>query len=165
MSEVSRGARLHQLRALLEEERYSSQQELATALGRHGVQVSQSTLSKDLLVLGAERRRAADGALVYAIPPEGDFRAGALEKLARLCSELVQSLQSAQNQIVLKTPPGAAQYFGACLDAARLRGVVGTIAGDDTILVITTEPTTASRVVADITEMTRTGRIPEEQKS
>lgn len=140
MSEVSRAARLQQLRALLEEERHASQQELATALSHHGVQVSQSTLSKDLLALGAERRRAADGSLVYAIPPDGDFRAAAREKLARLCSELVQSLQSAQNQIVLKTPPGAAQYFAACLDAARLRGVIGTIAGDDTILVITTDP-------------------------
>lgn len=165
MSEVSRGARLQQLRALLEEECYASQQELATALGRQGVQVSQSTLSKDLLALGAERRRAANGSLVYAFPPEGDFRTAALEKLARLCSELVQSLQSAENQIVLKTPPGAAQYFGACLDAARLRGVIGTIAGDDTILVITTEPATAARVVADITEMTRTGRTIEEHTS
>ncbi len=165
MSEVSRPARLQQLRVLLEEERYASQQELATALSHHDVQVSQSTLSKDLLALGAEKRRAADGSLVYAIPPDGDFRAAAREKLARLCSELVQSLQSAQNQIVLKTPPGAAQYFGACLDAARPRGVIGTIAGDDTILVIATDPATAARVVTDITEMTRTGRPLEEHLS
>lgn len=158
VSEMSRPARLSHLRALLEEQRFSSQQELADALEEHEVRVSQSTLSKDLLALGAVKRRAADGALVYALAVEGDFRAAALEKLARLSSELLQSLQFSGNQIVLKTPPGAAQYYGASLDAARLTGVMGTIAGDDTVLVIATDDDTAGDVVTELTNMTRTGR-------
>lgn len=162
MTEIARPARLSQLQMLLEEERYVSQQDLADALAQHGVTVSQSTLSKDLLALGAVKRRAEDGSLVYATAIEGDFRASALEKLARLCSELLGSLQSAGNQIILKTPPGAAQYFAACLDTARLTGVMGTIAGDDTVLVIATDDDSATRIISDITEMTRTAKPPKE---
>lgn len=162
MPEVSRSARLSQLRVLLEEERYASQQELADALAQHGVSVSQSTLSKDLLALGAVKRRSEEGSLVYATAIEGDFRSAALEKLARICSELLSSLQNSGNQIILKTPPGAAQYFAACLDSARLAGVMGTIAGDDTVLVIATDTGAAARIVGDVTEMTRTAKPPKE---
>lgn len=155
---MSRAGRLSQLRALLEEERYASQVELADALAAHEVRVSQSTLSKDLLALRAIKRRSADGALVYALALDDESRAAALAKLARMCSELLLSLQHAGNQIVIKTPPGAAQYFGACLDSARLGGVMGTIAGDDTVLVIATDTSAAGLVTTQLTDMTRTGR-------
>lgn len=162
MSEMSRQARLSKLRGLLEQECYTSQQELADALTSHDVKVSQSTLSKDLLALGAIRRRAEDGSLVYALAADGDFRAAALEKLARMCAELLSSLQSSGNQIVVRTPPGGAQYLAACFDAARLPGVMGTIAGDDTILIIGTDAAATSRIIRAITEMTRTGRPTKE---
>lgn len=163
MPEISRSARLSQLRGLLEEARYVSQQDLADALTEHGMNVSQSTLSKDLLALGAVKRRSEDGSLVYAVAPDGDFRIAAMEKLARICSELLSSLQSSGNQIIIKTPPGAAQYFAACLDAARLAGVMGTIAGDDTVLVIATDASAVARIIAEVTEMTRTARPPKEK--
>ena len=127
--------------------------------------MSQSTLSKDLLALGAIKRRSSAGALVYALAEDGDFRAAALEKLAKMCSELLLSMQDSGNQIVIKTPPGAAQYFGACLDAARLDGVMGSIAGDDTILVIATDSDSAQTVIAQLTTMTRTGRVSAEEIS
>lgn len=158
MSEVARSARLSLLRHLLEEARYGSQQELSAALEADGVTVSQSTLSKDLVTLGAVKRRADDGSLVYTPAPDGEAASAAVEKLARLCSELLQSLQSAGNQIVLRTPPGAAQFLAASLDAARLAGVMGTIAGDDTVLVIATDEEAASRIVAVVSDMTRTGK-------
>ena len=162
MTEVSRPARLSLVRQLLEEARYSSQQELLDALEAQGVVASQSTLSKDLLALGAIKRRASDNALVYALDSDGESHAAALEKLARFCSELLQSLQSAGNQIVARTPPGAAQFFAAHLDAARLPGVMGTLAGDDTVLVIAIDEAAAARVVADLSDMTRTGRPRQE---
>ena len=119
MSDVTRAGRLATLRQLVNEARYASQADLIEALAAEGITVSQPTLSKDLLVLGAVRQRAADGSLVYAAGSDED-RGVTMDKLARLCAEMLQSLRAAGNQIVLKVPPGAAQYFAASLDAAAL---------------------------------------------
>ena len=152
------------MRQLLGEAKYTSQAELMDALAAHGITVSQPTLSKDLLELGAVRQRAVGGALVYAPAAEAGEEA-ALEKLARLCAELLQSIRHAGTQILVKTPPGAAQYFASYLDLAALSGVLGTIAGDDTVLVIATDADAAGRTVGVISEMTKTGRPPEKELS
>lgn len=157
----TRAGRLATLRQLLAEARYTSQAELVDALAGHGITVSQPTLSKDLLELGAVRQRSVGGALVYA-PAGEEGGEAALEKLARLCAELLQSIRHAGTQILVKTPPGAAQYFASYLDLAGLAGVLGTIAGDDTVLVIATDIEAANRTVALISEMTRTGQPAKE---
>ncbi|MDO5093611.1 MAG: arginine repressor [Propionibacteriaceae bacterium] len=157
---MRRPARLALLRTLLTEGEYASQQELSAALAERDVAVSQSTLSKDLLALSAVKRRAANGSLVYAVGPVPE-RGGAAERLARLCLEALQSIQHAGNQVVIKTPPGAAQYLAAHMDAARLPGAMGTIAGDDTVLIIATGDRAAERLVAVIDDMTRTGQPAE----
>lgn len=159
MSEVSKAGRQATLRQLLYEGRFTSQAELGEALEAHGIRASQSTLSKDLLALGAARERDAEGALVYVLPVAGHRPT---DKLARLCGELLQTLRIAMNQILIRTPPGAAQYFGSALDHAQLDGVVGTIAGDDTVLVIALDEATASRIATDLATMTKTGRPTEE---
>lgn len=162
MPKLTRVGRLATLRQLLAEARYSSQAELVEALAAQEITVSQSTLSKDLLELGAVRQRAPGGALVYAAAGEEGGEAS-VEKLARLCSELLQAIRHAGTQILIKTPPGAAQYFASYLDLAVLPGVLGTIAGDDTVLVIATDDEAANRTVATISEMTRTGKPTEEE--
>ena len=103
MPEMKRSARLALLRSLLEEGEFASQQELSAALGERDVEVSQSTLSKDLLALGAVKRRTPEGSLVYAVGDEAEGGGVAAEKLARRCVELLQSIQHAANQIVIKT--------------------------------------------------------------
>lgn len=148
------------LRQLLDQAQFGSQAELAEALAGEGFTVSQPTLSKDLLELGAVRQRAADGSLVYAAADAGGGAAAA-GKLARSCAELVVSMRHAGTQILLKTPPGAAQYFASHVDAAGLRGLLGTIAGDDTVLLIATCDEAAEDIVAAISEMTKTGRVTE----
>lgn len=153
-----RAARLSKLRGLLEQARFTSQQELADELATDGISVSQSTLSKDLVELGAMRRRSNEGSLVYALGDDEAPQGAAEAKLARLCAEMLQSTRQAGNQIVLRTPPGAAQYFAASLDATRLPGVVGTIAGDDTVLVIGADQSAAEAVNTALSDMTRTGR-------
>ncbi len=158
MADMARIARLSRLRDILAQEQHTSQQELASALACDDILVSQSTLSKDLVAVGAIRRRVADGTLVYALGDDGDVAVIALEKLARLAAELIVSMQPAGNQVVLRTPPGAAQFFAASLDAARLPGVMGTIAGDDTILVIAENPARADDVIVTISDMARTGK-------
>ncbi|MBB1510769.1 arginine repressor [Tessaracoccus sp. MC1756] len=161
MPKLTRAGRLATLRQLLVEARYTSQGELIDALAEHGIAVSQPTLSKDLLELGAVRQRAVGGALVYA-PAGEEGEDAALEKLARLCAELLQSIRHAGTQILVRTPPGAAQYFASYLDLAGLPGVLGTIAGDDTVLVIATDTEAAIRTVGTVSEMTRTGKPAKE---
>ncbi len=62
------------------------------------------------------------------------------QRLARLCSELLVSAESSANMVVLRTPPGAAQFLASAFDRAELGDVLGTIAGDDTVLVISRDP-------------------------
>ena len=125
-----------------------SQSELADLLAHQGVHVTQATLSRDLVELDAVKVRAADGSLVYAVPAEGGNRAAgppettaaSHHRLARLCAELLVSAEATGNMVVLRTPPGAAQFLASAFDRAELADVLGTIAGDDTLLVIGREP-------------------------
>ncbi|MDH2416340.1 arginine repressor [Nocardioides sp. CER19] len=125
-----------------------SQGELADLLADRGVQVTQATLSRDLVELDAIKVRAAGGALVYAVPAEGGDRrpqapgesAAASHRLARLCAELLVTAEASANLVVLRTPPGAAQFLASAFDKADFPEILGTIAGDDTVLVIGRDP-------------------------
>ena len=125
-----------------------SQGELADLLAERDVHVTQATLSRDLVELDAVKVRAQSGALVYAVPAEGGDRrplapketAAAAQRLARLCGELLVSADASANLVVLRTPPGAAQFLASAFDKAEFPDVLGTIAGDDTVLVIGREP-------------------------
>ena len=125
-----------------------SQGELAELLAENGLRVTQATLSRDLLELDAVKVRTASGALVYAVPAEGGDRrpaapaetAAAAHRLARLAGELLVSAEASANLVVLRTPPGAAQFLASAFDRAEFPEVLGTIAGDDTVLVIGREP-------------------------
>lgn len=148
MTPLTKGARQQRIVELLATHPVRSQTELAALLGRHGVNVTQATLSRDLVELDALKVRVASGALVYAVPAEGGDRrpiaAGgsqaAEHRLGRLCNELLVSAEASANLVVLRTPPGAAQYLGSAFDHAGLDDVLGTIAGDDTVLVIGRHP-------------------------
>ncbi|HEY2833865.1 MAG TPA: arginine repressor [Sporichthyaceae bacterium] len=141
-------ARHRRIVELLSRARVHSQTELAGLLGSDGLTVTQATLSRDLDELGAVRIRDDDGALVYAVPAEGGDRSprvapdsGALNaRLARAVEELLVSAEASANLVVLRTPPGAAQFFASTVDAAASPSLLGTIAGDDTVLLITRDP-------------------------
>ncbi len=125
-----------------------SQTELAELLAGSGVVVTQATLSRDLVELDAVRVRHPGGSLIYAVPGEGGDRtpraavetAAAEARLARLCQELLVSAEASANLVVLRTPPGAAQFLASALDHTELTEVLGTIAGDDTVVLISREP-------------------------
>jgi len=127
-----------------------SQTELATLLAAEGIVVTQATLSRDLDELGAVKLRGVHGgAPIYVIPEDGSpVRAveGGTARLARLLSELLVSADASANLAVLRTPPGAAHFVASALDRAALTDVVGTIAGDDTILVVAREPLTGAQL-------------------
>jgi len=137
----SRAVRRARILALIRSHEIASQAELADLLADEGIVVSQGTLSRDLVDLGAVRVRSENGALVYAPPGvEGSGRADHEARLARICSEALLGADSSANLTVLTTPPGAAQYLASAIDRAAFDQVVGTIAGDDTILVISRDP-------------------------
>ncbi|OYO05650.1 arginine repressor [Enemella evansiae] len=145
---VSKAARQGAIVDLISAGLVRSQTELGDLLTERGITVSQGTLSKDLLELGATRIRTGEGQLVYAVPGEGGDRSAvagesrsADQKLARLANELLVSADASANLAVLRTPPGAAQYFASAIDKAAWDTILGTIAGDDTVLVITRDPT------------------------
>jgi transcriptional regulator of arginine metabolism len=140
-----------------------SQEELAERLAQRGVRVTQATLSRDLEELGAVRLRAADGGLVYALPGEaggpgsrpgglaeagdapasGDLRDLAADpsgRLARVAAELLVAAEASANLVVLRTPAGAAQFLASVLDHSAWPSILGTVAGDDTVLVIARDP-------------------------
>lgn len=134
-----------------------SQTELAKILAAEGVDVTQATLSRDLDELGAVKLRGADaGAPVYVIPEDGSpVRGiqGGTTRLTRLLGELLVSADFSANLTVLRTPPGAAQFLASAIDRAALHEAVGTIAGDDTVLVIAREPLTGSELADRFTTM------------
>jgi transcriptional regulator of arginine metabolism len=125
-----------------------SQAELGALLAADGLVVTQATLSRDLDELGAIKVRNGPGGLVYALPGEGGDRSPrgpggeeALDaRLARLCEELLVSAEGSANLVILRTPPGAAQLLASAVDHSVLPDVLGCVAGDDTVLVITRAP-------------------------
>jgi transcriptional regulator of arginine metabolism len=145
-----------------------SQEELADRLAGIGIRVTQATLSRDLDELGAVRLRGPGGVLVYAMPPDPaempvtetddaifrqaaaavagitGYAAGtpsaAAAGLAKVAGDLLLSVEASGNLVVLRTPPGAAQLMASMIDRTAMHAVLGTVAGDDTVLVVARDP-------------------------
>jgi transcriptional regulator of arginine metabolism len=124
-----------------------SQGELLEILGERGFSVTQATLSRDLVELGAVKVREGK-TLVYAVPGEGGDRTARVapgpeevsSRLRRQCEELLVTARVSGSLVVVRTPSGAANYLASALDHADESDILGTIAGDDTILIITSGP-------------------------
>lgn len=151
-SETTRAGRQARIVAILSTCPVHSQSELAALLADEGIEVTQATLSRDLEELGAVKLRGADGGGgTYVVPEDGSpvrGVAGGTERMSRLLGELLVSTDASANLAVLRTPPGAAQYLASAIDRAALPEVVGTIAGDDTVVVVAREPTTGAQLAA-----------------
>lgn len=158
---ATKAARHRAIVELLRRRAVRSQVELAELLAVGGVVVTQATLSRDLDELGAVKVRYNGAGLVYAVPGEGGDRspvAGIGEeilaaRLARTCEEVLVSAEASANLVVLRTPPGAAQFLASAIDASHLPSVLGTIAGDDTVLVISRAPDGGAAVAARFLEL------------
>nr|WP_294846725.1 arginine repressor [uncultured Sphingomonas sp.] len=117
----------------LREQKVGSQEELVARLSLAGVMATQATVSRDLLELGAVKLKR-DGSIRYVMPDQVE-PGHAATKLDRLLAEWADSIVTAGNLLVIRTPPGSANLVANALDAAGLPEVAGTIAGDDTIFV------------------------------
>ncbi len=146
---MSKAIRQRRILDLVSQEPISNQDELRRALVKAGFEVTQATLSRDIAELGL--LKTAEG---YMLPDE-DAGTRVLPSLERLLREFVTDLRPADNLLVLKTAPGAAQPVAAALDGEGWQEVLGTIAGDDTILVITPTAADCRRITQRIREVTQ----------
>ena len=159
-------ARHQRIVALLGQHAVHSQHQLVELLANDGVTVTQATLSRDLDELGAVRVRGGEGTLLYAVPAEGGDstpRPGsdettAFDRLSKRLGELLVSAESSANLVVLRTPPGGAHFLASAVDHSVLRSVIGTIAGDDTVLLVTSEPDGGEAVAATLLELAEHAR-------
>jgi len=118
------------------EHEVTSQPELIELLGAQGIEATQATVSRDLDDIGAVKVRVASGNTVYAIPQFEPDRFAPLDQLRRVMGEWVAEVGLSGNIVVLRTPPGCAHVVASALDRSRLEGVIGTVAGDDTLLCV-----------------------------
>lgn len=110
-----------------------SQSDLVKLLKKAGFVVTQATASRDLEEVGAVRSRNEFGELIYQIGSTSD---GAISKSMPLPSDLILSVEPSGNLAVVRTPPGGAQFLASSLDNSGIANIIGTIAGDDTVLVV-----------------------------
>ena len=137
----TKAARQARVRHLIETEFIDSQTHLALRLEGEGIRVTQATLSRDLVEVGAVKVRGADGRLMYATQATMEAFEDTSARLNRLCSELLHSAAGSANLAVLRTPEGAAQFLAMAIDSHDDEDILGTVAGDDTIIVISRAPT------------------------
>lgn len=131
-------ARRRTIRRILSRDPVSSQTALVERLAAQGFEVTQATVSRDLRELGAIKVRDGSGASVYALPAldEQADQGWPEHALRRVLVDFALTITSTSNLVVVKTPPGAAQVVAGAVDHSELRGVLGTVAGDDTVLVV-----------------------------
>ena len=135
----SKNQRQHLITKLLEAQAVTSQAQLVALLAADGVEATQTTVSRDLEELGAVKVRLPGGDTAYALPELPSQQIAPLDHLRRILGEWVVEVGSSHNLVVLRTPPGCAHVVGSALDRSALEGILGTVAGDDTVLVVVAE--------------------------
>ena len=175
-SPATKTARHGLIAQILGKERIRSQAELRRVLADRGVSTTQATLSRDLVELRATKVRGPGGVQVYAIPEAGapgqvrpsmpglvasedesSIADHTTSRLTRWCADLLVTAEWAGNQVVLRTPAGAAQLLAGAVDDAMLPGILGCIAGDDTVLVVTRSKDVASGLAAHLLSLAEPG--------
>ena len=136
---VTKTQRQHRIVRLLEQHAVASQTQLVDLLAAERVAATQATVSRDLDELGAVKVRVPGGETVYAIPELAKDRLAPEDLLRRVLGDWVVDVAHSGNLVVLRTPPGSAHVVGSAVDRAGLEDVIGTVAGDDTVLVVARE--------------------------
>ncbi len=144
--------RQHRVARFLAEEAVSSQAQLVELLADAGIAATQATVSRDLEDLGAMKVRVAGGATVYAIPELPVDQVAPEDHLRRVLGEWLVDVVRSGDLVVLRTPPGSAHVVASALDRSGRPALLGTVAGDDTLLAIATEGDGA-RLAKDLAEL------------
>ena len=147
---MSKHQRQHRISQILANEVVTSQEQLVRLLADDGVESTQATVSRDLDDLGAVKVRVSGGESVYAIPEHPADRVVPVDQLRRVMGEWVVEVESSCNLVVLRTPPGSAHVVASALDRTGIEGSIGTVAGDDTLMVVAAEGTTGENLAVTL---------------
>jgi transcriptional regulator of arginine metabolism len=150
MSKLGKTQRQHRVARLLEAHAVSSQAQLVSLLAEEGVDATQTTVSRDLEEIGALKVRMPGGDTVYALAELPVRQVAPQDHLRRVLGEWVVEVASSANLVVLRTPPGSAHVVASALDRSGFEGVLGTVAGDDTVLVVAAEEAGGSELARRI---------------
>lgn len=136
---MSKVQRQQAIARLIEHHVVTNQPQLVDLLAIEGITATQATVSRDLDDLGAIKVRVPGGATAYAVPEFVPERVAPLDQLRRVMGEWVAEVTQSGNLVVVRTPPGCAHVVASALDRSGLDGLLGTVAGDDTMLCVATE--------------------------
>lgn len=143
---MNRNERHAAILRLVREQPISTQTELADALRREGHEVVQTTVSRDIHELGLIKVRGAGGRLVYAFPEDGGYS----EELSDALTRWTLTVEASGNLVVVTTPYGYASALAQAIDVARHSHIAGTIAGENTVLLVSREPVTGAELADEI---------------
>ena len=143
---MTKHQRQHRITKLLETRAVGSQAHLVELLAGEGIDATQTTVSRDLEELGALKVRLPGGETAYALPELPSQQVAPEDHLRRVLGEWVVEADCSANLVVLRTPPGSAHVVGSALDRSGFPGVIGTVAGDDTVLVVASEASSGAVV-------------------
>ncbi|HUW02390.1 MAG TPA: arginine repressor [Acidimicrobiales bacterium] len=150
---MSKPQRQHKIAGLLTQHSVTSQGQLVDLLADGGVVATQATVSRDLEDLGAIKVRVPGGETVYAIPELPAEQFAPEDHLRRVLSDWVVEVGSSHNIVVLRTPPGSAHVVGSAIDRAGLAEILGTVAGDDTLMIVVAEGTTGTELASRLSDL------------
>jgi transcriptional regulator of arginine metabolism len=150
---LAKPQRQHRVARLLADHAVTSQGQLVELLAAEGIAATQATVSRDLEDLGAIKVRVAGGESAYAIPELPSRQRAPEDHLRRVFGDWVVEVAHSGNLVVLRTPPGSAHVVASAIDRSGLPGVLGTVAGDDTLVVIVAEGTRGSTMASTLAEM------------
>ncbi len=136
---ASKVQRQHRIAQVLADEAVVSQTHLVELLGEAGIRATQATVSRDLEELGAIKVRVSGGSSVYAIPELPSEQIAPSEHLRRVLGEWLVDVSRSGDLVLLRTPPGSAHVVASALDRSAQPDLLGTVAGDDTLLAIAVE--------------------------
>lgn len=149
--------RQHLIAKLIEQNVVQNQSQLVDLLAAEGVVATQATVSRDLDDLGAIKVRVPGGEAAYAIPALPKEQRAPEDHLRRVFGDWVVEVAQSANIVVLRTPPGSAHVVGSALDRAGLPEIIGTVAGDDTLMVVVAEGCSGADVAATLADLAGLG--------
>jgi len=149
----SKHQRQHRVAKLLELGPVTNQAQLVDLLAAEGIEATQTTVSRDLEELGAVKVRLPGGESAYALPELPSQQIAPVDHLRRVLGEWAVEVGASGSLVVLRTPPGCAHVVGSALDRSGLEGLLGTVAGDDTVLAVASEGQPGRALAAYLAEL------------
>jgi transcriptional regulator of arginine metabolism len=142
------------IREIIEQKKIETQCQLTEELQKHGFEVTQATISRDIKEIGLIKVSSGESSFRYSFPP-GMLSGNSFDRAKRMLRENMLKLEVSHFMLVLKTLPGAAQGVAFCLDGLGWKEIAGCVAGDDTILLVTREGEDAHKLAESLQELSQ----------